>query len=108
MAALTAIYIDPEAHMDIYMLAEDLVDFDTQLSLWRFHHVSVVERVIGFKTGTGGSSGSSYLRSTVGKKAFPFLWEVRSHLGAGGYGGSPMPASDDTLPPTGGCPFHAG
>lgn len=109
MKALTAIYCDPEAHMDIYMLAEDLVDFDTQLALWRFHHVSVVERVIGFKTGTGGSSGASYLRSTVGKKAFPYLWEVRSHLGPGGYGGPADAPGDDVPPPSGGgCPFHAG
>jgi tryptophan 2,3-dioxygenase len=107
MAALTAIYSDPEAHMDIYMLAEALVDFDTQLALWRFHHVSVVERIIGFKTGTGGSSGASYLRSTVGKKAFPLLWEVRSHLGGGAYGGPALPA-DQPPAPGGGCPFHAG
>lgn len=112
MKALAQIYNNPESHMDIYMLAEELVDFDTQLALWRFHHVSVVERVIGFKTGSGGSSGAAYLRSTVGKKAFPFLWEVRSHLGDAPYGGRPGPGpgpSDDPMPPSGGgCPFHAG
>jgi tryptophan 2,3-dioxygenase len=106
MKALTTIYCDPEAHMDIYMLAEALVDFDTQLALWRFHHVSVVERVIGFKQGSGGSSGAAYLRSTVEKKAFPYLWEVRSHLGGAPYGGRPAPGP--TPPSGGGCPFHAG
>jgi tryptophan 2,3-dioxygenase len=108
MAALTGIYSDPEAHMDVYMLAEALVDFDTQLSLWRFHHVSVVERVIGHKKGTGGSSGAGYLRGTVEKKVFPLLWEVRSHLGNGGgsYGGPDTSGPD--APSGGGCPFHAG
>jgi tryptophan 2,3-dioxygenase len=96
MEALRQIYQDPEARMDLYMLAEDLVDFDTQLSLWRFHHVSVVERVIGFKRGTGGSSGAAYLRSTVAKKCFPLLWEVRSYLDSPD-GGGPAPAT--------GCPY---
>jgi hypothetical protein len=70
----------------------------------------VVERVIGGKTGTGGSSGAAYLRSTVGKKAFPLLWEVRGHLGDGSYGGPGL--APDAEPPApssgGGCPFHAG
>jgi tryptophan 2,3-dioxygenase len=107
MAALAALYMDPEAHMDLYMLAEALVDFDTQLALWRFHHVSVVERVIGAKMGSGGSSGAGYLRSTVGKKAFPLLFEVRSHLCGRPYSGHDEP--DGPPPPSGGgCPFHAG
>jgi tryptophan 2,3-dioxygenase len=104
MEALATIYKDPEGHMEIYMLAEALIDFDTQLGLWRFHHVSVVERIIGFGRGTGGSSGSRYLRSTVEKKAFPLLWEVRSHLGPGHYGTHlPRPAGPSA--PSGGCPF---
>lgn len=78
--AILPIYQDPEANMPLYMLSESLVEFDEQLALWREHHVRVVERVIGFKQGTGGSSGAAYLRTTTSKKAFPYLWEVRTHL----------------------------
>jgi tryptophan 2,3-dioxygenase len=78
--ALRPIYQKPEEHLSVYLLSESLVDFDQYLSLWREHHVRVVERVIGFKRGTGGSSGVEYLRSTTTKKCFPLLWEVRSHL----------------------------
>ncbi|HEY9723807.1 MAG TPA: tryptophan 2,3-dioxygenase family protein [Oscillatoriaceae cyanobacterium] len=92
--ALRQIYENPERYMDVYMLAEELVDLDTQLQLWRFHHVSVVERIIGGKRGTGGSSGVGYLHSTVSKKCFPLLWEVRSHLGGPGAASAA------------GCPYH--
>jgi tryptophan 2,3-dioxygenase len=78
--ALMPIYQRPESNLPLYLLSEALVDFDQQLGLWREHHVRVVERVIGFKRGTGGSSGVGYLRSTTQKKAFPLLWEVRSVL----------------------------
>jgi tryptophan 2,3-dioxygenase len=98
LAALNEIYAHPDNHLEVYMLAEALVDFDTQLALWRFHHVNVVERVIGFKKGTGGSSGAQYLRSTIDKKCFPLLWEVRTHLGG---------PSEQTNPPGGGCPYRA-
>lgn len=74
------IYQEPEKDLPLYLLAESLVDFDMGMSLWREHHVRVVERVIGFKTGTGGSSGVEYLRSQTSKKAFPYLWEVRGLL----------------------------
>jgi len=57
------------------------VSLDEQLLLWRQHHVNVVERIIGFKRGTGGSSGVEYLEKTTSKKCFPFLWDVRTHLG---------------------------
>ena len=99
LAALRTIYEEPEARMDLYLLTEALVDFDTQLSLWRYHHVSVVERVIGAKPGTGGSSGAGYLRSTLKKHCFPVLLEVRAILGGpnGGYGQAAPPAK---------CPFH--
>jgi tryptophan 2,3-dioxygenase len=75
---LRKIYEDPEHHLDFHDLAETLVDFDERLTLWRSHHVTVVERVIGFKTGTGGSEGVQYLRSTLNKRCFPDLWKVRT------------------------------
>ncbi|MCC7442809.1 MAG: hypothetical protein IT285_14335 [Bdellovibrionales bacterium] len=78
--ALRSIYEEPETELPLYLLAELLMDLDEGLMLWREHHVRVVERVIGFKHGTGGSSGVSYLKTTVDKKAFPWLWEVRTHL----------------------------
>src|SRR5262249_23303664 len=74
------IYQKPSDHLPIYMLSEALVEFDEYLGLWREHHVRVVERVIGSKMGTGGSQGVEYLRTTVGKKCFPALWEVRTYL----------------------------
>lgn len=78
--ALRPIYQKPSKHLPAYLLTEALVDFDQYLGLWREHHVRVVERVIGFKRGSGGSSGVGYLRSTTHKKAFPLLWQLRSHL----------------------------
>jgi tryptophan 2,3-dioxygenase len=78
--ALRPIYQKPSKHLPAYLLTEALVDFDQYLGLWREHHVRVVERVIGFRRGTGGSSGVEYLRSTTTKKAFPLLWELRTHL----------------------------
>ena len=78
--ALRPIYQKPSKHLPAYLLSESLVDFDQHLGLWREHHVRVVQRVIGFRRGTGGSSGVEYLQSTTQKKAFPLLWELRSHL----------------------------
>lgn len=80
MQAILPIYQDPHHNLPLYLLSEALVEFDEYLSLWREHHVRVVERIIGFKTGTGGSSGSEYLRSTTSKKCFPLIWETRTHL----------------------------
>jgi tryptophan 2,3-dioxygenase len=77
---LAQIYQNPIEQMRLYLLCESLVDLDQQLSLWRFHHVHVVERIIGRKPGTGGSSGVSYLQSTVDKRCFPYLWQVRTQL----------------------------
>ena len=77
---LKPIYQNPSDNLPLYLLAEALVDLDQGLSLWREHHVRVVERVIGFKRGTGGSSGVEYLRSQTAKKAFPYLWDVRGLL----------------------------
>jgi tryptophan 2,3-dioxygenase len=78
--AILPIYQHQERHLALYLLSESLVEFDEYFSLWREHHVRVVERVIGFKQGSGGSSGVGYLRSTTTKKIFPLLWEVRTYL----------------------------
>jgi tryptophan 2,3-dioxygenase len=77
---LCQIYQDPIENMRLYLLSESLVDLDQYLSLWRFHHVHVVERIIGNKQGTGGSSGANYLWSTTPKRCFPYLWKVRTQL----------------------------
>jgi tryptophan 2,3-dioxygenase len=61
-------------------VCETLVDIDEGVQEWRYRHVKMVERIIGAKTGTGGSAGSAYLRSTLFRPAFPDLWEVRSRL----------------------------
>lgn len=77
MAELLKLYREPEAHFGLYSLAEALVQHDQNLLIWRFHHVRVVERLIGAKMGTGGSSGVRYLESTLEKRALPILWHVR-------------------------------
>jgi tryptophan 2,3-dioxygenase len=77
---LVRLYQNPDAHYSLYLLAESLVDFDEMFSLWRLHHVEMVERMIGSKPGTGGSEGVAYLRRTLGRKFFPELWELRSYL----------------------------
>ena len=80
MASLIEIYQNPDSNLALYLLSETFVEFDLQLDLWREHHVRVVERSIGFKRGTGGSSGVGYLQSTTGRRCFPFLWDVRTYL----------------------------
>ena len=75
--ALVAVYRgDPDAAL----VAERLVDLDEGVQEWRYRHVKMVERTIGTKRGTGGSSGVEYLRSTLFRPAFPDLWEIRSRL----------------------------
>ena len=61
-------------------LCERLVDLDEGVQEWRYRHVKMVERTIGTKAGTGGSSGAAYLRGTVGRNLFPDLWEIRTKL----------------------------
>jgi tryptophan 2,3-dioxygenase len=78
--SLRDIYMFRERHADLFDLCEALVDHDETFALWRARHVLMVERQIGGKPGTGGSSGAEYLRSTLGKRFFPELWEVRSQL----------------------------
>lgn len=77
---LVRIYQDPDAHYDLYLLSEAMVEFDELFTLWRVHHVQMVERMIGSKPGTGGSPGVAYLRTTLDRKFFPDLWELRTHL----------------------------
>jgi tryptophan 2,3-dioxygenase len=81
LAALVAVYENPEDHPELVSLAEVLVDVDEALALWRGRHVQMVERMIGAKRGTGGSDGVGYLRTTLPKRAFPDLWRVRTHIG---------------------------
>ena len=78
---LIRLYSDAASNLELHLLAESLVDLDEHLSLWRGHHVKVVERIIGLKPGTGGSEGVGYLLSTLDKRCFPLLWELRFHLG---------------------------
>lgn len=79
-AAWMQVYRDPESHWDLYQLGEELVDFEDAFRLWRFRHVTTVQRIIGFKTGTGGTAGVSYLRAMLDVELFPELWSVRTAL----------------------------
>ncbi len=74
------VYRDTDRWWRFYQLAEKLVDLDDAMAVWRHKHAVTVERVIGLKTGTGGTDGVAYLRSTLGKRAFPELWTLRTKL----------------------------
>lgn len=78
--SLVDIYKDRERYGDVFSLCEALLDHDETFAEWRMRHVLMVERQIGSKPGTGGSSGARYLRSTLDKRFFPDLWELRSNL----------------------------
>jgi len=78
--AWLAVYRDPEAHWDLYQLGEELTDLEDMFRLWRFRHVTTVERVIGFKRGTGGTGGVSYLRKMLDVVLFPEIWKLRTDL----------------------------
>jgi tryptophan 2,3-dioxygenase len=80
-----------ETRFEEYQLSEALIAHDEFFSLWRYHHVKMVERMLGTKKGTGGSEGVGYLKTTLDKKFFPELWEARTHL--------------DSRHGEGGCPF---
>ncbi len=80
-----------ESRYEEFQLSETLIAHDEFFSLWRFHHVKMVERMLGTKPGTGGSEGVGYLRTTLDKKFFPELWEARTHL--------------DSKHGSSGCPF---
>jgi tryptophan 2,3-dioxygenase len=78
--AWLAVYRNPAAQWDLYQLGEELVDLEDAFRLWRFRHVTTVERVIGFKRGTGGTSGVGYLRKMLDVTLFPELWRLRTNL----------------------------
>ena len=80
LAAWTQIYRDPQHHWVLYELAEKLVDLEDYFRRWRFNHVTTVERVIGFKRGTGGTGGVSYLKRMLEVELFPELWHLRTDL----------------------------
>ena len=80
MQAWVRVYQDPRAHWQLYELAEKLVDLEDYFRRWRFNHVTTVERIIGFKRGTGGTSGVKYLRRMLEVELFPELWNVRGAL----------------------------
>jgi len=74
------IYTNPEQHWDAYEMAEKLVDVEEQFGMWRYRHMRVVERIIGFKQGTGGSSGVAFLRQMIDHRFFPELVAVRTEI----------------------------
>ena len=78
--AWLAVYRQPSSRWDLYQLGEELVDLEDAFRLWRFRHVTTVERVIGFKRGTGGTSGVGYLRKMLDVTLFPELWRIRTDL----------------------------
>jgi len=79
-AAWRTVYSEPARYWELYELAEELVDLEDWFRQWRFRHVTTVERIIGHKTGTGGSAGVSYLKRALEVCCFPELWQVRTEL----------------------------
>ena len=78
--AWLVVYRNPKAHWDLYQLGEELTDLEDAFRLWRFRHVTTVERVIGLKRGTGGTGGVSYLRKMLDVVLFPEIWSLRTDL----------------------------
>ncbi|MDB5842913.1 MAG: Tryptophan 2,3-dioxygenase holoenzyme / Tryptophan 2,3-dioxygenase apoenzyme [Polaromonas sp.] len=79
-SAWLTVYRDPKQYWDLYQLGEELTDLEDAFRLWRFRHVTTVERVIGFKRGTGGTGGVSYLRRMLDVVLFPEIWKLRTDL----------------------------
>jgi tryptophan 2,3-dioxygenase len=79
-AAWLQVYRAPQTHWDLYQLGEELTDLEDAFRLWRFRHVTTVERVIGFKRGTGGTQGVGYLRKMLDVVLFPEIWTLRTQL----------------------------
>lgn len=79
-AAWLEVYRNPSQHWELYEMAEELVDLEDAFRQWRFRHVTTVERIIGYKQGTGGTSGAPYLRKMLDIVLFPELWHVRTVL----------------------------
>jgi tryptophan 2,3-dioxygenase len=80
VASIVEILTHPEKYPDYFIMQDLLIEHDENIALWRYHHVLMVERMLGMKRGTGGSEGAGYLRKTLDKKFFPELWEARTHL----------------------------
>jgi tryptophan 2,3-dioxygenase len=78
--AWLVVYRSPREHWDLYQLGEELTDLEDAFRLWRFRHVTTVERIIGFKRGTGGTGGVSYLRKMLDVVLFPEIWRLRTEL----------------------------
>ncbi len=78
--AWLGVYHNAQKDWDLYELAERLIDLDYKFQLWRFHHLKTVERIIGYKSGTGGTGGVSYLAKALELKFFPELWQVRTSM----------------------------
>jgi len=74
------VYRDPKRYWDLYQLGEELTDLEDAFRLWRFRHVTTVQRIIGFKRGTGGTGGVSYLRKMLDTVLFPEVWALRTEL----------------------------
>ena len=78
--AFKEIYLNAETYFELYELLEKLTDVEDRYSQWRFRHMKTVQRIIGFKVGTGGSSGVNYLKRVIDHSFFPELWELRTEL----------------------------
>jgi tryptophan 2,3-dioxygenase len=78
--AWLTVYRDPKRYWDLYQLGEELTDLEDAFRLWRFRHLTTVERVIGFKRGTGGTGGVSYLKKMLDVVLFPEIWALRTEL----------------------------
>lgn len=78
--SIVEILTHPEKYGDYFIMQDLLVEHDENIALWRYHHVLMVERMLGMKRGTGGSEGVGYLMTTLNKKFFPEIWEARTHL----------------------------
>jgi len=82
VASICEILSHPEKHSDLFLMQDLLIDHDENIALWRYHHVLMVERMLGMKRGTGGSEGANYLKTTLSKKFIPEIWEARTELKA--------------------------
>jgi len=78
--SIVEILTQPEKYPDFFLMQDLLIEHDENIALWRYHHVLMVERMLGMKRGTGGSEGAGYLMKTIGIKFFPEIWEARTHL----------------------------
>lgn len=81
VGVFTAVYAEPERQWDVYETCEELLDVEDTFQTWRFRHLKTVERIIGFKKGTGGSSGVAFLRRALDLSFFPELYAVRTEIG---------------------------